>query len=450
MRQRLLADRRIWFMAAFGFISGLPLSLSGFTLRQWLTEAHVSLGAIGLTANIGLAYTLKFLWAPLLDHVRPPRLLARFGQRRGWLLAVEPVLALACLILALSDAAATPWVTIAAAALIALSSATQDIVIDAWRIETFPQAMQGAAMAVYVWGYRVAMLVAGSGVIAGVDLLGWHGALMAVTVLAALAIPVTLAAPEPAVLRTLGAATGRVAARVRSAVVEPFRDFLTRPGAGAILLYVALFKVGEAMAGVMLPSLYRSLGFTRTAVAAAGPYSLGATIAGIALGGTLVARLGLGRALISTGLIQTVAMGMYVWLAVSPGDHLLLYGTVVTEAFLQGLADAAFLTYLSGLCSLAHTATHYALLSSLAALASNTVGGLSGVLAAAVGWPRFYTVTMFAALPGIAVMLFIIRRYELPDDGRYAATSAGRAAKPTESHASSTSETLITSRQATL
>ncbi|MBV9811143.1 MAG: hypothetical protein JO326_00215, partial [Acetobacteraceae bacterium] len=161
-------------------------------------------------------------------------------------------------------------------------------------------------------------------------------------------------------------------------------------------------------------------------------------------------RLGLGRALISTGLIQTVAMGMYVWLAVSPGDHLLLYGTVVTEAFLQGLADAAFLTYLSGLCSLAHTATHYALLSSLAALASNTVGGLSGFLAAAVGWPRFYTVTMFAALPGIAVMLFIIRRYELPDDGRYAATSAGRAAKPTESHASSTSETLITSRQATL
>ena len=165
-------------MAAFGFFAGLPLSLSGFTLRQWLTEGHVSLAAIGLTANIGLAYTLKFLWAPLLDHVSPPGFLARFGRRRGWLLMIQPLLAASCFALALSDAATFAALTIAAAALIACCSATQDIVIDAWRIETFPQTLQGAAMAAYVWGYRVAMLVSGSGVIAAADLrrLAWRAA----------------------------------------------------------------------------------------------------------------------------------------------------------------------------------------------------------------------------------------------------------------------------------
>lgn len=401
-------------MAAFGFISGLPLSLSGFTLRQWLTESHVSLAAIGLTANIGLAYTLKFLWAPVLDTVRPPGFLARLGRRRGWLMAIQPLLCAGCIWLAFSDPAASALATVAAAASIAFVSATQDIVIDAWRIETFPQSLQGTATAVYVWGYRLAMLVSGALVIKGADLVGWHGSLATVAVLSGIAMLVTLAAPEPqAAVAAIREALG-FAARITRAVMEPLRDFLTRQGAVAILLYVALFKVGEAMAGVMLPSLYRSLGFDRGDVAAAGPYSLVATIAGIGVGGWLVARLGLARALISTGFIQMVAMAMYVWLSVSPGDHVMLYSTVATEAFLQGLADAAFLTYLSSLCSIAYSATHYALLTSLAALASHTVSGLSGFLAQATGWPLFYTIAMFASLPGMIVMLLIIRRFPPP------------------------------------
>jgi PAT family beta-lactamase induction signal transducer AmpG len=201
------------------------------------------------------------------------------------------------------------------------------------------------------------------------------------------------------------------AARVATAVVEPLREFMSRGGAWLILAYVALFKLGEVMAGVMLPPLYRDLGFDRGAVAAAGPYSLAATIVGIGLGGWLIARLGLARALISTGFIQMAAMSMYVWLSVSPGNHLLLYGTVVTEAFLQGLADAAFVTYLSGLCAVEYTATHYALLTSIAALASHTVGGLSGFLAAAMGWPAFYTMAMFASLPGMALMVLLLWRF---------------------------------------
>ena len=161
----ILADRRLWLMVGFGFAAGLPLALSGFTLRQWLAERQISLAAIGLTANIGLAYTLKFLWAPLLDQMPPPFGLARFGRRRGWLLAIQPALVGMLAVLAFSGGGPL-WGTVAAAALVAFLSATQDIAIDAWRIETFPQRLQGAAMAGYVWGYRVAMLASGAGAIA--------------------------------------------------------------------------------------------------------------------------------------------------------------------------------------------------------------------------------------------------------------------------------------------
>jgi MFS transporter, PAT family, beta-lactamase induction signal transducer AmpG len=404
---KVFANRRLWFMGAFGFLSGLPLPLSGFTLRLWLSEGHVSLAAIGLTANIGLSYTLKFLWSPLLDQRAP---LARFGRRRGWLLVIQPLLALAGVWLALSDAAVAPLVTIAAAALVAFLSASQDIVVDAWRIEVFPQSRQGAAMAAYVWGYRVALLIATTGVISAVGVIGWHAALLGVAALMALGLVVTLLAPEPPPAPRRVQAGG-LGARLAHAVIEPLRDFMTRRGAGLILAFVALFKLGEAMAGIMTAPFYRALGFSREAIAATGWFSLGGTLAGIALGGWLVARIGTGRALLRTGWAQTIAMAMYLLLAVSAGEHHVLYATVTTEAFAQGMADAAFITYLSSLCSREFTATHYALLSSLAAIAVHTIGGASGVLAERVGWIEFYALCMFAALPSMGLMLVLLRRY---------------------------------------
>jgi PAT family beta-lactamase induction signal transducer AmpG len=195
-------------------------------------------------------------------------------------------------------------------------------------------------------------------------------------------------------------------------VVEPLREFLSRPGALTIIAFIALFKLGEAMAGVMNAPFYHALGFDRTAIAISSSwFSLPATFAGTALGGWLVARLGVGRALLLTGWVQTLAMGMYLWLAVSAGEHHVLYATVATEAFAEGMADAAFITYLSGLCSVAFTATQYALLSSLAAIALRTVGGLSGFLAEALGWTSFYAVCLFAAVPAMLVMLRILRRF---------------------------------------
>jgi MFS transporter, PAT family, beta-lactamase induction signal transducer AmpG len=408
---RKAAGRRshLWVMAAYGFVCGLPLPLSGFTLRLWLSVGGVSLAVIGLTANIGLAYSLKFLWAPLLDHAAPPGALRRFGRRRGWLLAIQPALAAAAVLLALSDPTGGPMVSLAAGALVAFLSASQDIVVDAWRIELFPPRRQGAAMAVYVWGYRIALLISTTGVIAAAARVGWHAALLGVAALIALGVVITLLAPEPdgAVRQAI---VGFVA-RLRHAVLEPLADFLSRPGAVGILVFVALFKLGEAMAGIMTAPFYRALGFSQVAIAATGPFSLLATLAGITLGGWLVARIGVGRALLWTGWAQTVAMIMYVWLSLSAGDHRALYGTVSVEAFAQGMADAAFITYLSGLCSMAFTATHYALLSSVAALTVHTLGGFSGVLAAAVGWTHFYMLCSLAALPAMLLMLRLLRRY---------------------------------------
>ena len=409
-------------MAAYGFVSGLPLPLSGFTLRLWLSDSGAGLGLVGLTAWIGLAYSLKFLWAPLLDR-RPPLVrLGRFGQRRGWLLLVQPMLGLAAVMLALSEPAASAGMAFAAAALVAVLSATQDIAIDAWRIEVFPPHRQGVALAAYVWGYRVALLVSTTGVIATASRFGWHPALLTVAVAVASGALVTLVAPreEPSVA-VLPAVPAAAAARsdlppaprpsgLRQAIVDPVQAFLTRPDALLVLGFVALFKLGEAMAGIMTAPFYRQLGFDKTAIAGTGPFSLGATLAGITIGGWLVARLGVGRALLMTGWAQTAAMLMYVVLSLSPGQPGVLYATVTTEAFAQGLADAAFLTFLSALCDRAFAATQYALLSSVPQLAIHTLGGASGVLAARLGWSWFYAVCMGGALPGMVLMVLLLRR----------------------------------------
>ncbi|MBN8908620.1 MAG: MFS transporter, partial [Rhodospirillales bacterium] len=208
-------------MAAYGFVAGLPLALSGFTLRYWLSESGVTLAIIGVTANIGLAYSLKFLWAPLLDHVPPPGPLRHLGRRRGWLAVIQPLLAVAALALALTRPSQAPFVTIAAAALIAWLSASQDIVVDAWRIELFPPKLQGAALAVYVWGYRVALLIATSGAIWAAGIVGWRASLIGLAVLIAAGLLVTLAAPEPTADLPPAAPRGGMGARLRHALVEP-------------------------------------------------------------------------------------------------------------------------------------------------------------------------------------------------------------------------------------
>ena len=403
-------------MLGYGFAAGLPLPLSGLTLRQWLTESGISLALLGLTANISLPYTLKPLWAPFLDRM-PPGPLARFGRRRGWLMLIQPSLILTCFMLALSRPTAAPLRALAAAAVICFLSASQDIVIDAWRIETFEESRQGSALAAYIWGYRLALLVAGSGVLFLATKVGWPASVAGIGLLLCCGPLLTAIAPEPGLSAIRSASTGISFALF----IQPLHDLWNRAGSSLILAFVILFKLGEAMAGVMTIPLYRYLGFTTAQVATTGLYSLAATVLGYAFGGTLTAHLGTGRALIATGAVQTAALGMYLVLAHSPGNETMLGATVIIEAFTQGVADAAFLTYLSSLCSMAFTATQYAVLSSLAALALHTLGGFSGFLAAGLGWTRYYTFTLVAALPAMALMFVIVKRY--PPQTESAATA---------------------------
>ncbi len=393
-------------ITALGFSSGLPLALSGFTLRMWLASDHLGLGVIGLTANIGLAYTLKFLWAPVFDEVTPPF----WGRRRGWLLCVQAALFLCIAALGLSDPVAHVGLTLAIGAVLAFVSASQDILIDAWRIETFAPRAQGAALAGYIWGYRAALLISGAGVIALSVKTGWHTAILGVAVLALIGPVATLLAAEPEVQRHHGVAG--FGARFTEAVRAPLAEFLSRRGALLIIAFIILFRLGEALAGVMLPPYYTFLGFNRAAIAITnGPISLAATLAGAALGGLLVARLGVGRALLATALFQTAALMMYPALGLFPGEPHMLVATSALESFAEGFADAAFLTYLSGLCDPEHTATQYALLSSLAPIALRTIGGLSGFMAAWLGFIPFFILSAFAALPALGLMLIILRFY---------------------------------------
>ncbi len=402
-------------MAGFGFVAGLPLPLSGFTLRQWLSEGGTSLPLIGATASIGIFYSLKFLWAPALDRVPPPGPLRRLGQRRGWLLIIQPLLALACAGLAVCDPA-HPVLLVATAATIAFLSSSQDIAVDAWRIETFTERTQGVALTAYVWGYRAALLVSGSYALGLATLLGWPGAFLIVAALVATGPIITLLASQPPAIVRRGRAG--LLASLREAVVDPLAEILSRRGIALPLCFVLLFKLGEAMAGTMAPSFYRALGYDRVQVMLANNVpALLASLAGIACGGLIVARLGAGRALVLTGFVQMASMLLYFLLALSGGNSFILVAKVLGESFAESMADAAFITFLSGLCAPGYTATQYALLSSLAALPLRTLGNLSGVLAQQLGWVPFYGVTVFAALPAMVIMLLILRRAPVPQPG---------------------------------
>ncbi len=399
-------SRRLPTMAAFGFMSGLPLPLTLFTLQYWFTTYGISLHAIAFTAWVGLPYTCKFLWSALFD--RPaPRATRRLGRRRGWLVMVQPALVVAAAGLALTDPGRDTTLTLVMAALVAFCSASQDILIDAWRIETFSEATQGAALAAYVWGYRGAMVVSDSGAIWLSRRIGWHGALLVMAALLACGLLVTLLAPEPAArpaaLRAIG-----IRARIEAAFIAPFREFLARSRAAWVLAFVLLFKLGKVYADQTAAGLYRyRLGLPSDAVAAANAFSYAGTLAGAATGALLVAKLGAKRAVLVAGLAQAASLGLYlVLLAVGPSPAMLI-AKVVVEFFAGAMADAAFLTYLSLLCAREFSASQYAMLSSLAAVSLHGAGGFAGYAVEALGYPAFYAATILACLPSLLIALML-------------------------------------------
>ncbi len=421
-RPRLLA---VLFM---GFSSGLPLPLTFGTLSFWLAETGVSLTAIGLFAMIGTAYSLKFLWSPAIDRLALPLITATFGRRRGWALVLQALLALAILWLGQTDPRIDPWMTAFAAFVVAFLSASQDIVIDAFRIELLEAEEQGAGAAATQWGYRFGMLASSAGALYAAEFGGWGFAFALMAALMAVGMATVLLAPEPAAPADVAAplpgasAAEKATAWIRTAVIGPFAEFTTRPSWLAILVFIVLYKFGDALAGVMANAFYVATGFTRVEVAAISKvFGVAATLAGVGAGGLIVARLGHYRALFVCGIFQGVSNLMYVAQALAGHDVVLLTATIGIENFAGGMGSAAFVAYLSGLCNVAFTATQYALLSSLATVGRTNLSAWGGWLAEILGWPAFFAATTLAALPGLVMIIWLMRRIAAPARPRGAA-----------------------------
>jgi len=386
---------------AMGFASGLPLALTGATLQNWLTRAGVSLENVGLFSLVGFAYALKFLWSPLIDRAPVPWLSARLGQRRGWLLALALVLMGAIAALGYSDPVADPWRTAALAALVAFLSASQDIAIDAYRIELLGKDEQAAGAAATQWGYRIGMLASGALALSLAQHFDWPRSYLVMAALAGVGVLVALASPEPEHVEAHEWS-------VQGAVVDPFREFAARPNWVVILVFVVLYRLGDALSGGMSSPFYVKLGFTNDEIASvAKVLGVIASMAGIAAGGAFAYKLGLARALVAAGVIHAAGNLAFILQAFA-GHHVPVLGlTIFVENFTGGLVGAAFVGYLSTLCHPAYTATQYALLSSLTAIGRTLFAAASGWLAERLGWPLFFGLCVVAALPGIALAIWL-------------------------------------------
>lgn len=413
-----------------GFSSGLPLALTGSTLSLWMADRGVDLATIGLFSLVGLPYVLKFAWAPLVDAVRIPGLTKWLGRRRAWLLATQLILIIAILALGSVDPTQTPYLLALAALCVAIISATQDIAIDAFRVESLGQSDAAAAMSNYVAAYRIAMLSAGAGTVFVVEQFesngeatGWFWGYAAMAVLMGLGIAATFWAHEPeedsASAEVFGPQASNNSMDILSpsqsffrSLVMPFKEFAGKQNWAAILLFVVLFKFGDAFAGAMLSAFALDIGFTKGdyAYVANGVGFPTALIGGV-LGGVIAKYCSMRASLWIAGILQMVSNLVFVALAYIGPELPALMGAIGVENLTGGLGTVVFVAYLSSLCQAREfTATQYALLSALSASGRTFLAASSGYLAEAIGWGAFFIATIFAALPGL-FMLWWLTRY---------------------------------------
>ena len=409
-------EPRLLAILLMGFSSGLPLALTGATLGIWLAEAGLSLTAIGLFALVGTAYNFKFVWSPVIDRLPLPVLTRLLGRRRGWAVVIQFLLGLAIVALGFADPRIDPWWTALGAVAVAFLSASQDIVLDAYRVELLEDHEQAAGAAATQVGYRFGMLAAGAGALYLATFFGWQatyavmGALMGVGILTVLATREpdregTAAKPVPT---SLGA-------WLQDAVVAPFADFVTRPNWILILVFVVLYKFGDALAGTVSSPFYVAMGFSKIEIANVSKiFGVVSTLVGVALGGVVTYRLGLVRGLMVCGVLQMLSNLMFAIQAMVGYDIPMLMATIAIENVTGGMGSAAFVAYLSSLCNVSYTATQYALLSSLAATARTMLSSSGGWLAESLGWVPFFLLTVLAAVPGLLLLWWLSRRFAPP------------------------------------
>ncbi|MDX1589431.1 MAG: MFS transporter [Oleiphilaceae bacterium] len=427
---RVYLNPRVLGMLFLGFSAGLPLLLVGGTFTAWLRDIGVELAAIGFLSWVGMAHSIKVLWAPLIDRLPVPLLTRWFGRRRAWMLTAQGVIALALAGMAFTDPTEQLWLVAVWAILAAFGSATQDVAIDAYRVEAVAKHRQGAMAATYVTGYRIALLAAGAGALHVASVGSWSLAYSTMAMLMGVGLVTTLILSEPKVVVTRRTAEmeRRVTAYLAStaheglkrrfmawfigAVVCPFADFFQRYGRAAVLvlLFVASFRISDIFMGVMANPFYLDLGFTKGEIAnVAAAFGLAMTLLGAALGGLLVARFGIARMLLFTAFMAPATNLTFSWLALlGPETHGLVVA-IMADNITGGMAISVFLAYLASLTNTAYTATQYALFSSLMTLPGQFFGGFTGWLAEQVGWFWFFVIASGFGVPAIVLVLILMR-----------------------------------------
>ena len=403
----ILADPRLALMLALGFSAGLPFLLVFSTLSAWLREAGIARTEIGFLSYVALAYSLKFLWAPIIDRRDVP-LLSRFtGRRRGWMLLSQAGIILGLIGIASGDPSQSVLWTVGCAFFVAFSSATQDVVIDGWRIDAAPTERQGMMSASYQLGYRIALLSAGAGARYIADFSGWLAAYTAMAALMAVGIVASLLAPHPA-----ESGPGGPRESFLKLYAEPIADLLRRKGTAIvpILVLVALYRLPDFVSGVMANPLYIDLGFTKSAIATVTKlYGVWIGIAGVFAGGVAVLRLGLMPTLLIGVVAASASHLSLALLSISGAKLEYLTLAISVEAFASGFAGTALIAFMSSLTSPLYAAAQYALLSSLYALPGKLVGGLSGLMVDHFGYPLFFVSTSAIGIPGVLLCLYIWR-----------------------------------------
>jgi PAT family beta-lactamase induction signal transducer AmpG len=398
----VLRSPRLAVILVLSFSSGLPLALTGSTLQAWLTVAGIDIQTIAWFSWIGIPYLLKFLWSPLVDRFIPPFL----GRRRGWMLLTQIGLVLGIAAMGTASPDDTLWLLGALALWVAFASATQDIVVDAYRADLLPAKERGLGAAVSVLGYRIAMLVSGGLALILADQFGWRATYFLMAALMAIGIVASFVAPEP----ETPADTPR---SLRDAVILPLADFFSRPGALGLLALIMLYKFGDALAGTLTTAfLIRGAGFSLTDVGLVNKWlGFASLVLGGLLGGALLVQMSLVRALLLFGALQAVSNLSFAVLAWAGKSYPLLVFTVAFENLASGMGTAAFVAFAMALCNHRFSATQYALLSALASLGRVLFGPTTGELVARMGWAEFFVLTFFAALPGL--WLVWLRREEI-------------------------------------
>jgi PAT family beta-lactamase induction signal transducer AmpG len=412
---------RVLIVMLLGFSAGLPLALVTSTLQAWLTQSGIDLKTIGLFSLVGLPYTFKFFWAPLVDALDVPVLTRWLGRRRSWLVLSQLWLIAAIVLLGFSDPKTSIFYVTVAALMVAAASATQDIVIDAFRVESLPQEEQAAGIASYILAYRVALLLSGAGALLLVaylentgtsQLTAWRISYIAAAACVAVGIVAALLAKEPEDETKSEIAEESPIKRVYATAYSAFAEFLSRKLAITVLIFVLLFKFCDAFAGVLTVSFVLKIGFSLTTYATiVKGVGFAAAIVGGLAGGALARAYPLISCLWIAAIIQMLSNLMFSLLAWTGPDISVLTATIIVENFTSNAANVVFVAYLSALCGArAHTATQFALLSAIAAVGRTVLAASGGYVAEATGWFWFFIVTALSAIPSILLLMWLQRR----------------------------------------